>query len=96
MTYDKKAKVKKGWLVVAVGLGDEDSDRRFTMPISYLQHPLFGRLLEQAHEVYGYRSSGPLRLPCTVDDFLHLRWLIEREPQNGRLSGTGGISLLSC
>ncbi|GMN33182.1 hypothetical protein TIFTF001_004026 [Ficus carica] len=74
-------KVKKGWLAVEVGLEDEDHGgfQRFTIPISYLYHPLFKTLLEKAHEVYGYHTAGPLRLPCSVDDFLHLRWRIEKE-----------------
>ncbi|WOK96184.1 auxin-responsive protein SAUR32-like [Canna indica] len=79
----RTTKVKKGWLTVRVGLeGDDGGFRRFAIPISYLYHPLFMRLLESAREVYGFRSSGPLRLPCSVDDFLHLRWLIERETQH--------------
>ncbi|RWV94714.1 hypothetical protein GW17_00042721, partial [Ensete ventricosum] len=76
MQEDKKTKVKKGSLTVRVGLEDgEDGGgtRKFVIPISYLYHPLFKRLLESAQEVYGYHSSGPLKLPCSVDDFLHLR-----------------------
>nr|CAN76261.1 hypothetical protein VITISV_018522 [Vitis vinifera] len=73
-------KVKKGWLAVEVGLEEEDGGfQRFVIPISYLYHPLFKRLLEKAQEVYGFHTAGPLRLPCSVDDFLHLRWRIERE-----------------
>ncbi|KAF5751747.1 auxin-induced protein 6B-like [Tripterygium wilfordii] len=83
---NKKSKVKKGWLVVEVGLQEQEPDgeedcgfQRFVIPISYLYHPLFKTLLERAHEVYGYHSDGPLRLPCSVDDFLHLRWRIQKE-----------------
>ncbi|KAJ0984480.1 hypothetical protein J5N97_002836 [Dioscorea zingiberensis] len=82
MQGDKKMKVKKGWLAVRVGLEeDEGGFKRFVIPISYLYHPLFKRLLDAAHETYGYHTTGPLKLPCSVDDFLHLRWLIERESQ---------------
>ncbi|KAG6494592.1 hypothetical protein ZIOFF_042352 [Zingiber officinale] len=77
---EKRMKVKKGWLTVKVGnLDGGDGYQSFTIPISYLYHPLFSRLLESAGEVYGFRSSGPLKLPCSVDDFLRLRWFIERE-----------------
>ncbi|WRX10661.1 Small auxin-up RNA - like 5 [Theobroma cacao] len=76
---DKKAKVKKGWLAVEVGLEEEGEFQRFEIPISYLYHPLFRRLLEKAHEVYGYHTTGPLRLPCSTDDFLNLKWRIEKE-----------------
>ncbi|GAB4835511.1 hypothetical protein Ancab_000420 [Ancistrocladus abbreviatus] len=78
MQEEKKVKVKKGSLAVQVGLEDEDV-QRFVIPISYLYHPLFSTLLEKAREVYGYRVSGPLHLPCSADDFLHLRWQIEKK-----------------
>ncbi|KAI4330090.1 hypothetical protein MLD38_028397 [Melastoma candidum] len=85
----KKMKVKKGWLAVQVGTEEEDASGgggpgiRFVIPISYLYHPLFKRLLDRAHETYGYHSAGPLRLPCSVDDFQHLRWRIEKESSGG-------------
>nr|CAB3448001.1 unnamed protein product [Digitaria exilis] len=80
---EKKGKVKKGWLAVRVGVeGDERGYQRFVIPIAYLYHPLFRRLLETAREAYGYNySGGPLRLPCSVDEFLRLRALVERETQ---------------
>lgn len=81
---NKKMKVKKGFVAVQVGLEDEDEAvQRFVIPISYLYHPLFRRQLDEAHEVYGYHTNGPLRFPCSVDDFLHLRWRIEKEPSGG-------------
>jgi SAUR family protein len=43
---EKRGKVKKGWLAVRV---DEDQ-RRFVIPIAYLYHPLFRRLLEAARD----------------------------------------------
>ncbi|KAJ3695930.1 hypothetical protein LUZ60_001307 [Juncus effusus] len=80
MEDERRSKVKKGSLAVQVGLeGEEGGFKRFVIPISYLYHPLFRRLLDTAQEVYGYDSSGPLKLPCSVDDFLNLRWRIERE-----------------
>ncbi|KAG9155086.1 hypothetical protein Leryth_011062 [Lithospermum erythrorhizon] len=80
MAEEKKHKMKKGWLAIQVGLEEEGEKlERFAIPISYLYHPLLQELLDKAREVYGYRKHGPLRLPCSVDDFLHLRWQIERE-----------------
>ncbi|KAG6603262.1 Auxin-responsive protein SAUR32, partial [Cucurbita argyrosperma subsp. sororia] len=80
MPEKKKMKVKKGWLAVEVGLQEEDGRiERFVVPISYLHHPLFKNLLDKAQEVYGYHANGPLRLPCSVDDFLQIRWQIEKE-----------------
>ncbi|KAL8473495.1 hypothetical protein ACS0TY_030359 [Phlomoides rotata] len=81
----KKMKVKKGWLAVQVGLANANDDQiqdyfafqRFLIPISYLYNPLFQRLLDEASEIYDYQSSGPLMLPCSIEDFLRLRWRIE-------------------
>ncbi|KAF5745061.1 auxin-induced protein 6B-like [Tripterygium wilfordii] len=87
MQEEKKNKVKKGWLAVEVGLEEEEEDcefQRFVIPISYLYHPIFKTLLDRAYEVYGYHADGPLRLPCSVDDFLHLRWRIEKESDRRR------------
>ncbi|CAO2836555.1 unnamed protein product [Amaranthus hypochondriacus] len=83
-------KAKKGFLAVQVGLEDDydDDDHRnelqkFVIPIWYLYHPLFIGLLDQAREVYGYHVDGPLKLPCSVDDFIHVRWMIEKENHHG-------------
>lgn len=83
-TFKKVIKVKKGWLVVQVGLEEKDDDQnvgfqRFSIPISYLYHPRFQRLLEKARETFGYSTDGPLMLPCSVEDFLDLRQRVERE-----------------
>lgn len=82
-----KSKLKRGWVAVQVGLADDGDDQhynectrrveKFCVPISYLYNPLFQELLDRASEVYGYNINGPLMLPCSVEDFLHLRWQIE-------------------
>ncbi|XP_010243353.1 PREDICTED: uncharacterized protein LOC104587436 [Nelumbo nucifera] len=56
--------VPPGHLAVIVG----DAGRRFVIRASYLNHPLFRQLLDQAYEEYGHSHSGPLALPC--DEFL--------------------------
>ncbi|EYU20633.1 hypothetical protein MIMGU_mgv1a018099mg [Erythranthe guttata] len=86
MEERKKMKLKKGWLVVQVGLSEICNDenqnfcgfQRFYVPISYLYNPLFQKLLEEASEIYGYQTTGPLMLPCSVEEFLLLRWRIEK------------------
>ncbi|KAL8045055.1 hypothetical protein ABFX02_08G087600 [Erythranthe guttata] len=93
MAREKKMKMKKGWVAVQVGLAndihDQDQDyyfssfQRFVIPISYLYNPLFQRLLDRASEIYGYQTNGPLMLPCSVDDFIHLRWRIEARVHEG-------------
>ncbi|CAM0943871.1 unnamed protein product [Alopecurus aequalis] len=73
---EKKGKVKKGWLAVRVG---DEQFQRFVIPIAYLYHPLFLQLLEAARDTYGYDSAGPLRLPCSVDEFLRHRAIVEQD-----------------
>ena len=85
---EKRGKVKKGWLAVRVGQAEQQGDgfRRFVIPIAYLYHPLFQRLLEAARDTYGYSSAGPLWLPCSVDEFLRLRALVDRETAHSHSS----------
>ncbi|CAA3024388.1 auxin-induced 6B-like [Olea europaea subsp. europaea] len=73
---EKKMKLKKGCVAVQVGL-ENGPFQRFVIPISYLHNPLFQRLLDRASEFYGYHTSGPLMLPCSVEDFVHLQRQIE-------------------
>ncbi|KAF7142088.1 hypothetical protein RHSIM_Rhsim06G0023200 [Rhododendron simsii] len=54
------ADVPSGHLAVCVGA----SSRRFVVRATYLNHPAFGKLLDQAQEEYGYANSGPLAIPC--------------------------------
>jgi SAUR family protein len=47
--------------------------RRFVIPISYLNQPLFQELLHQAEEEFGYdHPMGGLTIPCNEDEFLNL------------------------
>ncbi|KAA8546055.1 hypothetical protein F0562_020494 [Nyssa sinensis] len=60
--------VPKGYLAVYVG---ESQKRRFLVPISYLNQPLFQELLHMAEEEYGFdHPMGGLAIPCTEDTFL--------------------------
>ncbi|KAI8549524.1 hypothetical protein RHMOL_Rhmol06G0031400 [Rhododendron molle] len=54
------ADVPSGHLAVCVGA----NSRRFVVRAAYLNHPAFGKLLDQAQEEYGYVNSGPLAIPC--------------------------------
>ncbi|XP_037448463.1 auxin-responsive protein SAUR32-like [Triticum urartu] len=90
---EKRGKVKKGWLAVRVGQAQAEAEqgdgfRRFVIPIAYLYHPLFQRLLEAARDTYGYSSAGPLWLPCSVDEFLRLRALVDRETAHSHSSSS--------
>ncbi|KAH6813266.1 hypothetical protein C2S51_022284 [Perilla frutescens var. frutescens] len=39
-------------------------DRRFVVPLAYLNNPVFRQLLEMSEEEYGLPSDGPIVLPC--------------------------------
>uniref|UniRef100_A0ACD5ZFD9 Uncharacterized protein n=1 Tax=Avena sativa TaxID=4498 RepID=A0ACD5ZFD9_AVESA len=93
---EKKGKVKKGWLAVRVGDEQDQPGGRFVIPIAYLYHPLFRRLLEAARDAYGYHSSGPLRLPCSVDEFIRLRALVERDTSSAHSSSSHRVHLAPC
>ncbi|GAU32282.1 hypothetical protein TSUD_62990 [Trifolium subterraneum] len=65
----KGFKVPKGYLAVYVG----DRMRRFVIPVSYLNQPLFQELLHQSEEKFGYdHPMGGLTIPCNEDEFLNL------------------------
>lgn len=69
LRWRKKARlaatdVPSGHVAVCVG----PSMRRFVVRASYLNHPIFQKLLLQAEEEYGFCNDGPLAIPC--DEFL--------------------------
>ncbi|KAJ0020331.1 hypothetical protein Pint_32087 [Pistacia integerrima] len=55
--------VKEGHVAVLAVEGDE-RPKRFIVPLNYLTHPTFLRLLEQAAEEYGFDREGALTIPC--------------------------------
>ncbi|MCH89671.1 auxin-induced protein 10A5 [Trifolium medium] len=65
----KGFEVPKGYLTVYVG----DRMKRFVIPVSYLNQPLFQELLHQAEEEFGYdHPMGGLTIPSNEDEFLNL------------------------
>ncbi|KAI4363698.1 hypothetical protein MLD38_019885 [Melastoma candidum] len=64
-----KADVPKGCIPVSVGHGEEEQRRRFLVPVDYLNHPMFARLLKEAEEEYGFDQKGLINIPCHVHDF---------------------------
>ncbi|WJZ83353.1 hypothetical protein VitviT2T_003043 [Vitis vinifera] len=64
------ANVPKGHFAVYVG---ESQKKRFVIPISYLNHPLFQDLLHRAEEEFGFdHPMGGLTIPCSEDYFISL------------------------
>ena len=78
------ADVKEGhFAVIAV---DHDEPKRFVVPINFLTHPTFLRLLEQAAEEYGFDHDGALMVPCRpseLERILAEQWQEERDPSVG-------------
>ncbi|KAK2381617.1 auxin-induced protein 6B [Trifolium repens] len=65
----KAVDIPKGYLAVYVG----EKQKRFVIPITYLNQPLFQDLLSQAEEEFEYNHPmGGLTIPCTEDVFQHI------------------------
>ncbi|XP_073274006.1 auxin-induced protein 6B-like [Primulina huaijiensis] len=63
--------VPKGHFVVYVG--ESTKKKRFIVPISYLNEPLFQDLLSRAEEEFGFNHpTGGLTIPCNEDQFTNL------------------------
>ncbi|CAA2988704.1 auxin-induced 15A-like, partial [Olea europaea subsp. europaea] len=59
--------IPKGHFAVYVG---ENEKKRFVVPVSYLNQPLFQDLLSQAEEEFGFdHPMGGLTTPCSKDVF---------------------------
>nr|XP_043607121.1 auxin-responsive protein SAUR22-like [Erigeron canadensis] len=62
--------VPKGYLAVYVG---EVQRKRFVVPLSYLNHPLFQDLLRRSEEEFGFNHPmGGLTIPCHEEAFVCL------------------------
>ena len=60
-------KVPKGYFAVYVG----ENQKRFLIPVSFLNQPLFQDLLGLSEEEFGYsHPTGGLRIPCDEELFL--------------------------
>ncbi|KAF2301952.1 hypothetical protein GH714_030677 [Hevea brasiliensis] len=57
--------VPSGHVAVIVG----DSSKRFIVRATYLNHPIFKKLLVRAEEEYGFKNIGPLTIPCDESVF---------------------------
>ncbi|KAJ4716703.1 Auxin-responsive protein [Melia azedarach] len=62
--------VPKGHIPVYVGLIER---KKFVVPISYLNHHLFGDLLKRAEEEFGFdQPTGGLTIPCKEGTFIEV------------------------
>ncbi|KAG4943281.1 hypothetical protein JHK82_047449 [Glycine max] len=66
---------KWGHLAVYVG-ESEDEKQRVLVPVTYFNHPLLGKLLEDAEKVYGFDHPGVITIPCRVSEFERVQKII--------------------
>ncbi|BFG41380.1 hypothetical protein CerSpe_276540 [Prunus speciosa] len=66
--------VPAGHVAVCVG----SSCRRFIVRATYLNHPIFQKLLVQAEEEYGFANQGPLTIPCDESFFEEVLRVVAR------------------
>ena len=70
----KMSDIPKGYFAVYVG---ESQKKRFVVPVSYLNQPLFQDLLSQAEEEFGFHHPmGGITILCSEDTFIHLTSLL--------------------
>ncbi|WJX75904.1 hypothetical protein P8452_59389 [Trifolium repens] len=72
---DSKFSVPKGHMVVYVGRKEEEINR-VMVPVIYFNHPLFGELLRQVEEEYGFNHQGGITIPCRFTEFERVKtWI---------------------
>ncbi|XVF45410.1 hypothetical protein PTKIN_Ptkin02bG0203500 [Pterospermum kingtungense] len=59
-------KIPKGYFAVYVG----ENQKRFVIPVSFLNQPSFQDLLGLSEKEFGYNPTGGLRIPCDEEIFL--------------------------
>ncbi|KAK6926735.1 Small auxin-up RNA [Dillenia turbinata] len=80
--------VKEGHFAV-IAVDDINEPKRFVVPLSYLTHPDFVRLLEQSAEVYGFDHEGALTVPCRPSELERI--LADRWEERHQSSSTVGV-----
>ncbi|KAB2051206.1 hypothetical protein ES319_A12G040300v1 [Gossypium barbadense] len=71
---DAPSDVPAGHVAVCVGT----SLRRFIVRATYLNHPIFKKLLVQTEEEYGFKNMGPLIIPCDESFFEEILRVVSR------------------
>ncbi|KAI4338808.1 hypothetical protein MLD38_023821 [Melastoma candidum] len=68
----RRGAVPKGHIAVYVS-GEDGELSRVLVPVVYFNHPLFGELLREAEEEYGFCQEGGITIPCGVSEFERVR-----------------------
>ncbi|KAJ4726734.1 Auxin-responsive protein [Melia azedarach] len=75
---EMKSHIPKGCLAILVGQEGEQQ-KKFVIPVIYINHPLFMQLLKEAEEEYGFDQKGPITLPCHVEEFQTVQNMIDQD-----------------
>ncbi|KAF8051547.1 hypothetical protein N665_1709s0016 [Sinapis alba] len=76
-TSKKTVSAPKGFLAVYVG-ENQLQQKRFLVPISYLNQPSFQALLSRSEEEFGFdHPMGGLTIPCPEDTFISVTSLLQ-------------------
>ncbi|XP_015691324.2 indole-3-acetic acid-induced protein ARG7 [Oryza brachyantha] len=59
----------KGQVAVYVGGGNPGESLRYVVPVVYFNHPMFGELLREAEEEFGFQHPGGITIPCAASRF---------------------------
>jgi SAUR family protein len=87
--HDFHKDVPKGCVAVYVG-SEGEQQQRFVIPVVYVNHPLFEKLLKEAEEEYGFEQKGTITIPCHVSDFQYVQGLIDEERHHSHSGGGSG------
>ncbi|KAL6911897.1 hypothetical protein ACP4OV_000702 [Aristida adscensionis] len=64
-----EATTPKGQVAVYVGGAEPGESMRYVVPVVYFNHPLFGELLREAEEEFGFEHPGGITIPCAAARF---------------------------
>lgn len=92
---DRGAAVPKGHVAVYVAEEEAAVVESVVVPVIYVNHPLFGRLLREAEAEYGFDYPGGITLPCHVSEFESIQSMIAarrkwKSSQSGWLNSDSG------
>ncbi|KAH7669841.1 Small auxin-up RNA protein [Dioscorea alata] len=73
--------VPKGHMVVYVG----EARKRFVIRVSFLEHPLFRALLDEAQEKYDFNCDSKLCIPCDENSFLGVLRFVRSQQSTTKL-----------
>lgn len=59
----------KGQVAVYVGGKAPGESMRYVVPVVYFNHPMFGELLKEAEEEFGFQHPGGITIPCPAARF---------------------------